>query len=203
MKGDWLSKFRKTRSLAFTDESYRRCRMAVEKILPLYKKHLRKGSKLLDLGFGPGCTGIPLSHHFQVVGLDKDERIIDYALENARKFGGKIEFKKGDIRHLDKLFAKDSFDAVTSAGVMEHFPEEDIKKLVEKQLRIAPVVFIHVPTGNDGKVVDEDGIEKNLWTVEYWLNHILKDFKIVEHQTIKPNQKMPRFIELNIVLKRG
>jgi SAM-dependent methyltransferase len=202
MKGDWLAKFRETGSVVFSIETYQHCVQMMERVLPLYQKHLPEGSRIIEVGCGLGCTAIPLSQHYAVTALDKDDRILEYARQNAKAFGGDITFKKGDIRELAGLYPQDSFDAVTSDGVMEHFPEEDVKTLLEQQLRIAPLVFIHVPLGNQGRVSAGHGIERYLWTESHWLNSILSKYLIIDRKLRKTGAKGVTN-ELSVVIKRG
>ena len=77
-----------------------------------------RGMKVLDLGSGAGdvallCADL-VGPHGQVVGVDGNGAILDFARHRVRAAGwGNVEFVEGDVRDLD--LAED-FDAVVGAG---------------------------------------------------------------------------------------
>lgn len=81
--------------------------------------------KILDLGCGPGFTTEVYSElKFNVIGLDKIERMIDKAKER------KLNVVIGDMREIDKYFHKNEFDAVVSASALQWIKEkEDIEQV--------------------------------------------------------------------------
>jgi len=191
MKGDWLNAFKESHNLEFNERDYEQWRTMAAEMLPTFLKHLSRGSTLLECCCGLGCTAIPLSHHFKVTAFDKDDKVLEYARKNAKRFGGTIKVLKADFHDLDKTFSKDSFNACASGGVLEHYPPEVVETLLEKQLSIAPLVFISVPLGSGKKTVDKHGITRYNYTKIQWLD-MLKDFKVIQHSTSKIHPKISR-----------
>jgi SAM-dependent methyltransferase len=77
----------------------------------LYEQlHLREGSRVLDLGCGPGRHSLALARrNIDVVGIDHSEAFIDLAREAAAKEKLAAEFRAQDVRELDE---HEGFDAV-------------------------------------------------------------------------------------------
>lgn len=100
---------------------------------------LEKG-KILDLGCGVGyTTAVYKLYGYDAVGID----VIPKMLEKAREKGLKVML--GDMRNLQKLFKKESFDAVVSASALQWLKEkEDIEKAA---------LEINYVLKKDGKVV--------------------------------------------------
>ncbi|MFC2154053.1 class I SAM-dependent methyltransferase [Candidatus Altiarchaeota archaeon] len=200
MKGDWFNAFKAAHNLEFTEEDYEGWKGMVEKDLAFYIKHLPEGSRILECCCGLGCTAIPLSHHYTVVGFDKDDRILEYTRKNASRFGGEIEIINADFRRIDEIFGSDSFDACTSGGVLEHYTPNEVRDLVDRQLIVAPLVFISVPLGDGKKTTDEFEITRYNYTKEQWLKDILKDYNIVDHIVSRAHPKVSGGLEVEELL---
>ena len=115
-----------------------------ENILMNWLKQIPKG-KILDEGCGIGRYTIPLSQlGFDAIGLDFSQKLLDVAKKNAKKYKAKCRFVKGDIRKLP--FKDKTFDAILSAGTIEHVPETE-KAISELSRILKPkgYLIIHVP----------------------------------------------------------
>ena len=190
MKGDWFNAFKEVHNLEFTEKDYKEWAGMVKQALSSYLKYLPEGSGILECCCGMGCTAIPLSHYYRVTAFDKDGRILEYTRKNAEKFGGNIKVVEADFREIDEFFGRDSFDACTSGGVLEHFTVEEVRELVDKQLFIAPLVFISVPLGDGSKSVDKYGITRYNYTKDQWINEILKEYNILCYMVSKSHRKV-------------
>lgn len=200
MNGDWFKAFETAHNLEFTEEDYRGWSEMVEQVLPFYLKHLPEGLRMLECCCGLGCTAIPLSHHYKVTAFDKNERVLEYTTKNAVKFGGDIKVVEADFREIDKVFGDDGFDACSSGGVLEHYPVNEVHELVDKQLAVAPLVFIDVPLGDGKETVDNYGITRYNYTEHQWLDDILKDYNVIEHCTAKSHPKVYDCTELLVLV---
>lgn len=202
MKGDWFNFFES--KLYLTDEAFEQAKKALEEDLQVYLRYIREGDRVLEAACGPGYTAIPLSHYFKVTAFDRDERVLAAARENARKFGKDIEFIQADFFNIAKKFGKDSFDAVSSGGVLEHFPKDKIRKLLSLQLEVAPVVFASMPLFTEQQVEEHQslGIETFHYTEEDWLGKMLRGFNVVEHRRLPERPVLGGFRELIVVVKR-
>lgn len=203
MKNGWFEKFKETHNVIWTDKDFKQWRDMVAGEIDIFRKHIPLGARVLDCGCGFGGTAIPLSHYgFRVVCIDNDEKVLECAIENGERFGNEIIFELADISDIVENFGPDSFDACISGGVMEHFTEDDIIRLLGLQLKVAPIVIFSVPLGKENKTeVDEHGIYKNLWKKDRWLD-FLSRFNQVEHRVLKSHRKVGGGKELFMVIGR-
>jgi len=181
--------------------------------LSFYKKWV-PGNRILEIGCGFGYTAIPLSAlGYNITALDDNLEVINVIKKNAENFGGNVKIIKGDIFDIDKLFGKDTFDASISGGLLEHFDKTDIKKILDKQLAIAPVVIADIPIHSDkstlkerysdfNKKICKDGVFRNLWDKEYWVKTILKGYNIAYAEVSTSSSNTGSFEKLTLVIKR-
>ncbi len=101
--------------------------------------------KILDQGCGIGQWTITLSKlGFKPTGLDYSEKLIQAAKKNAKKHKANCKFIQADIRNLP--FKPQSFNAVLSAGILEHVPEtEQCIKEISRILKPKGHLIIHIP----------------------------------------------------------
>ena len=199
----WYDAFAESMNVIFTEEDFRNYLADISNYLGTYRKYLADNPKLLELGCGLGVTAVPLSTFgFNITSIDNDERVVEAAKTNAKNFGKKINIIHGDIFNINKMFEPDSFDACTSGGLLEHFQEARIRELIEKQLIIAPLIIATMPVASYPGEVWDDGIYRNLWNSEYWLQHILKEFNVVESNERRASEAIGGFLELEVVIKR-
>ncbi len=104
-----------------------------------------KPKRILEAGCGSGIMSIFFSEQgIESVAVDRDETILRHAVETNIKLGGKAVFRRADIFGLD--FKDDEFDAVFSQGVLEHFEDDRIRAAMKEALRVAPRVWVSVPS---------------------------------------------------------
>ena len=128
-------------------------------------KHCVKGIKLLHAGCGSGKVDTDLVNWYQVTALDISYpalRIYDQVN------GGKADLVQASI--FDMPFEDNSFDGIYNLGVMEHFTEEEIIKILLEFKRILKpegkiILFIPPVFGLTVRVLD---------TAHFILNRILK-----------------------------
>ena len=204
MKGDWYEMFKKRDRLLLTKETAMACMSALSEDLPVYLRYLDYGDSILECCCGPGYTAIPLSHHFKVTGIDKDKKVLECARENAEKFGGEIRFVEMDSFDLAEKFGKNSFDACSSGGVLEHFDKKQVRTLLDIQLQAAPVVFAQMPLGDGGggEIENEWGIVRYDYNEKDWLEDILVGYNILEHRRLPRKPDRMHFREFMVVIGR-
>lgn len=124
----------------------------------------------IEIGCGRGIQSIFLSYFIPyVIGIDNNVKLVKEARKNNSKFRGHAHFLIRDAFELD--FPDKTFDVCFSQGFLEHFTNEEICLLVEKQLRIAKVMIASVPS--IFYAVKDRGDER-LMSIEDW-RQILKD----------------------------
>ncbi len=104
-------------------------------------KHLRDGDAVLDVGCANGYSTFRQLEHRQfrqMVGIDFSGAMIAAARAAASERGlnGQVEFREGDVRHLD--FPDSSFDVVYTTRVLINLPtwEQQVQGIREC-LRVA------------------------------------------------------------------
>ena len=127
-------------------------------------KHVKPGDRVLEIGSGTGVLGWPLAQAgVKVVSIDNDPGILKMALINSALLGAEIEFREADAFKLP--FSDREFKVSFSLGLLEHFSDEDIGKLVAEHQRVADVVVVGFPLkGNKSPAF---GNERYL-TMEEW-----------------------------------
>lgn len=102
------------------------------------------GDKVLEIGSGTGVMGFPLAQGgVKVISIDNSPDILRMAQINALVLGADIELQEADAFSLP--FSDREFKVAFSEGLLEHYSDGDIAKLVAEHQRVADVVVISVP----------------------------------------------------------
>ncbi len=110
---------------------------------PLFDK-IKKNNpkKIIEAGCGSSINLIILAKEgYECIGIDKDPDMIKLSKELADRAGVKLTLKCADILKSEKIKS----DVVFSHGVLEHFKDEDIVKMLNAELKMAPKVVLSVP----------------------------------------------------------
>jgi len=210
---NWHKKLSEIMNPVFSKDQFKQYVNRHKEKLPFYKKFIQ-GKRILDIGCGFGYSSVTLSYlGYDVVALDKDADVIKVIKKNAKNFGERMKIVKGDIFDIDKIFKLDSFDAVISGGLLEHFNIDDIRRIIKKQLLLAPVIIADMPIcskksdlknqyKNFSKRICKDGIYRNLWDENYWVKHVLKDFNVIYSNVSRSSKHTGRFEKLTLVILR-
>lgn len=98
--------------------------------------------KIIEAGCGSSINLIILAKDgYECIGIDKDPDMIKLSNELAAKAGVKLTLKCADILKSENVKA----DVVFSHGVLEHFKDKDIIKMLNAELKMAPKVILSVP----------------------------------------------------------
>jgi len=145
------------------------------------ERYLPHGSRLLEVGYGPGTLGIYLSRYgYKVLCVDMDQDVIELGKHTNKRLGGAADFKVCDLFAIDRIFGPDNFDAVISCVTLEHFSDQDIVEAVRKQLIVANInIFaVHCSNVRPDVIPHLDGGER-LLEPSYWKGLIRKAGGIV------------------------
>ncbi len=120
------------------------------KFKSLILSHLMKGSRLLEIGMGPGNDFAWLSEIYKTSGSD-------YSKEFVKK--AKIRFPKGDFTILDAitLATREKYDAIYSCKVYQHFELDQIEKALTRQFEILTSKGIIIHSFWIGDSIFDDG----------------------------------------------
>jgi SAM-dependent methyltransferase len=107
----------------------------------------RARGSVLEIGAGSGAQSALLSRLGpRVVTVDNDARILAIARHNLRRYGRDVRPILGDAFALP--FRASTFGVAMSQGLLEHFTDNEIAKLLNEQLRVARSVVFSVPSHN-------------------------------------------------------
>lgn len=128
-----------------------------ENLYGMILKYCPTGSKLLDVGCGPGWSDIYLSSlGYSVTGIDNEAALIDLAKVQNSRFETDVEFKICDAFDLSKL--ENRYEMSFSCGVLEHFDRDVTVALLKEQAKYSNYVLIQIPTSYtkySGGITDE------------------------------------------------
>jgi SAM-dependent methyltransferase len=113
----------------------------------LREAYRRSSGGVLEVGVGSGAQSALLSRLVApVVTLDNNTSILQRARSNLARFGRGVHPAAADAFRLP--FPARAFGVGISQGLMEHFSDEEITKLVREQLRACRSVVFSVPSAH-------------------------------------------------------
>lgn len=127
-----------------------------------------ENGKVIEMGCGTGLMAGYLSKKgLDVIALDLSEHVLKYAEEIAKKSSiiSPCKYEVGNILNLK--YKKDSFNVAYSNGVLEHFSDEQIIRILKKQLEISQYVIFGIPSTyfnmNEKMLGNERGLTLKEW----------------------------------------
>jgi ubiquinone/menaquinone biosynthesis C-methylase UbiE len=117
---------------------------------------IKRGSKILDIGSGPGNEAVFLAKQgMKVTGLDLNPEAIELAKKLALLQEADVEFIKGDALKLP--FTDESFDVVNDTFVFHHFEKPIRRKYALEISRVLKNGGIFVLRGFSNKMTPGTG----------------------------------------------
>lgn len=154
----------------------------------------QKPKSILEVGCGTGLMSIFLSMlGYEITALEGDDKVIKKAKDLSKKFNGKVKFIKGDAFKLP--FKTNEFDVAFHQGLLEHFSDEEIYRLIDEQLRVSKTVIFSVPNNN---YPQKDFGNERLLSKDHWDNFLKKNYKLVNSYNYHPFMKSALKGRLNI-----
>ncbi len=118
-----------------------------EMLIDALRKYLPDGSKLLELGSGPGKDLLLLSEHYQATGSDSSAIFV----ERLRKLNPGIK-----VRQLDAIMMNtdERYDGIYSNKVLIHLSRDELPGSFERQARVLKTggIALHSFWYGDGEV---------------------------------------------------
>lgn len=140
-----------------------------KKLINLIKKYA-KNKKILEAGSGTGIISTYMaSIGYDVTELDINDKILKLAKDISENYikKGRPKFIKKDLFKMN--FKNNEFDVIFSNGVLEHFSDEEIKKILSLELEQAKYVIVGIPTRFFKPEEAMHGDERYL-KIKYWRN---------------------------------
>lgn len=113
------------------------------------------GQKVLEVGFGTGCTLVKMARHTgeegEIYGIDVTFEMVERARKRIKeeKLGEKVRLSQADARSLP--YRSDIFDAVYMAFTLELFDTPDIMGVLKESKRVlkptGKLVVVSIPKG--------------------------------------------------------
>src|SRR5437667_7308069 len=91
-------------------------------------ERMQGGDRVLEIGAGTGSLSGFLSGRSRVTVVEPDLQVGRIALTNPLMQTNRVALVRGDGMHLP--FRADSFDVVYSQGLLEHFADDAVRRLV-------------------------------------------------------------------------
>lgn len=117
-----------------------------KQLIEIIKTYCNKNGRILEIGSGSGVTTIHLNlSGYKTIGVDQDPDMINF----ARSISGvqkdtSTNFEIDNLRTLNKI--KGYFDVIFSNGVMEHFTDNDIIKIINRHLLMCHYLIFSIPS---------------------------------------------------------
>ncbi|ODN30597.1 glycosyltransferase [Fervidobacterium thailandense] len=126
------------------------------------------GARILEVGTGTGAHALEFGiRGAEVVGIDVSENSIHLAKKLVSEYGAKnVSFEVYDGFLLSKKWSKEFFDIVFSRGVIEHFNDEELLKLLKEMAYAGKYVVVTVPYSKSEiyRLSKELRIQTNTWS---------------------------------------
>lgn len=147
-----------------------------------------KTNSIIEAGSGLSRDSLVLaSKGIQVTLFDIDQRFLDIGRKNAERLnvGNMIKTVQGDLFDFSKIFTGKTYDLTFHCGVLEHFEDMEIQKILSEQLKVVPMVIFTVPVYSslNNKYFNDD-LYRRLLSISEWKN-ILKSFNILDMKEIQ------------------
>lgn len=163
-------------------------------------KYSKPAARLLEVGCGTALVSIFLNKMgYRTSAIDIDEEIVRMAKGHNAKLGAAVDIRRDDARRLH--FGDDSFDIAFNGGVMEHFSDEDIVRVLNEAHRVASMFIFEVPTPNAKNTMTRGGYgDERLLPTEKWRELIGRTkWRIMEVFYINPTFSLIKSNPLKVV----
>lgn len=145
--------------------------------------HELSPKRVLEVGTGSGGMAIFLSWlGMQVTSVDVDREILEQAEVANRELGGHVKFEVADGFSLP--YSANQFDLAVHQGLLEHFSDEEIRRLLDQQLACCRQVLFSVP---NNRYMRKDFGNERLMSQAQW-EQILSPYKILVSRTYAPKR---------------
>lgn len=152
-------------------------------LIDIFKKYVKKDSKVLELGMGPGKDLDILKQTFEMTGSDFSKSFLDIYLENNNK---------ANLLQLDAVTINTTqkFDAIYSNKVLIHLTKEELHKSLLRQLKVLNKNGIAFHSFWKGDKEEEmHGLRFVYYSGENLIKLVPQNFEILESGSYKDMEK--------------
>lgn len=197
MEINWVGHYNnKLGKISFTEKDfdtfYNETKLFVQKILSFNPKNG------IEIGSGLARDSLLLAQRgVKTTAFDIDNDLLEGSKISAENLGVELKTIQGDFFELSNYIKKDEYDIGYHLGVLEHFSDEEIHSILQKQLELIPRIIFTVPIKSDyNDQFFNDTIYRRLMQKEDW-QKILKDFNVKDMEIIRM-----RFDSLIVTIER-
>lgn len=129
------------------------------------RKYIRRGDRVLDVGFGLGYGMIRMAEAAsELVGIETDRRAVSRGQELVEKVPQIVAVKYYDGQTIP--YDDNSFGVVTCVDVLEHVP--DYVAFIQEMVRVSGRVVLLSTPNRRPEYTRSDGRPKNRWHLREW-----------------------------------
>jgi ubiquinone/menaquinone biosynthesis C-methylase UbiE len=147
-----------------------------------------KPTSIIEAGSGLSRDSLVLaSKGVRVTLFDIDQKFLDLGMKNVERLNIKnmVRIVQGDLLNFSSIILDRTYDLVFHCGVLEHFEDEKIQKILFEQLKVVPIVIFTVPIISRKNIeYFDDDIYRRLLPITEWKN-ILRSFNIQDLEEIQ------------------
>ena len=149
MEGEWNKLYDNYIKDEFKDwNQYFKIKMKLKKrFLKLVIKYSKNGKPVLECGSGTGKFSVYLaSLGINAYAMDLELEMVNQTKELSKKVSpnNPVKVFQGDIRKIP--FNNKFFSVTHSSGVLEHYSDEEIIKIINEQIRVSDICIFSVPS---------------------------------------------------------
>ena len=149
MEGEWNKLYDNYIKDKFKDwNQYFKIKMKLKKrFLKLVIKYSKNGKPVLECGSGTGKFSVYLaSLGINAYAMDLELEMVSQTKELSKKVSpnNPVKVFQGDIRKIP--FDNKFFSVTHSSGVLEHYSDEEIIKIINEQIRVSDICIFSVPS---------------------------------------------------------
>lgn len=154
------------------------CKELINLINSFLKKY--QNVKILEAGMGTGILSIYFSQKgVKTYAIDLDAEVIELSKRVSKELRTNIKYSKQSI--IKTNFKDYSFLISFNHGVLEHFKDSEIIKIIKEQTRIAEFFIFCVPTANANTRKSQYYGDERYLSPEHWQKIVNKsDVKIIK-----------------------
>ncbi len=185
MEIDWIKHYKnKLGKISFNREDFDRFYLETKPFIDIIISY--KPKRIIEIGSGLARDSLLLAQRgVDSTAFEINKKLLEASLETANNLGVHLNTIEGDFFNLTKYIEKDFYDIGIHLGVLEHFENEEIERILEEQIKLMPKIIFAVPLKSDyNNNFFNDLIYRRLLYKQDWAI-ILKKFNVTNMQEVR------------------